>query len=109
MNIPSGEMPRLRKLKALAERGATPGERQAARDAMDRIMAKYGYRRKAAADPDPAASSEAPAPDPMEMSMEDLAKWCANAGRELNEMLPDIMKATEKMARDLADLYTKLG
>lgn len=109
MNIPSGEMPRLRKLKALAERGATPGERQAARDAMDRIMAKYGYRRKAATDPDPAASSEAPAPDPTEMSMEDLAKWCASVGMELNEMLANIMKATEKMARDIADLYTKLG
>lgn len=46
MNITKHDRARLDKLKALADRGATEGERKAAREAMDRIMAKYGYRRK---------------------------------------------------------------
>lgn len=44
MDISLQDAERITKLKALVDRGATPGERQAARCAIDRIMSKYGHK-----------------------------------------------------------------
>lgn len=105
MNIPRGEMARLNKLKVLAERGATEGERQAARAAMDRIMAKYGYRRKPAPDAVADAPSDPAAPDPSEMSFEELAAWCRQSCNDINEALASFAKASATMAEKIGAIY----
>lgn len=100
MSIPASERPRLEKLKALAERGATEGERAAARAAMDRIMAKYGYRRKQPPSPD--ASPGTPASGIVELSFEDIAESCRACGVDLNELLAS-------MAGTLSDLSAAIA
>lgn len=106
MNIPKHDRDRLDKLKALADRGATEGERKAAREAMDRIMAKYGYRRKEKpkrkAPPKPA---EPAAADGAAVSFEELAEAVRQLDIDINAFLAQVsasqeefMEALEKIA-----------
>lgn len=101
MNITKHDRARLDKLKALADRGATEGERKAAREAMDRIMAKYGYRRKEKpkrkAPPKPAEPATAGAA----VSFEELDEAMRQLGIDINAFLAQVSASSEEFMEAL--------
>lgn len=99
MNIPARERARLDKLKALADRGATAGERAAARAAMDRIMEKYGYRRK-----QPEQAPTGAAPDFDNASFEEMCAAARAMCLDLNELLASLTASAEAMSDSMADI-----
>lgn len=104
MNIPAHERARLDKLKALADRGATEGERPAARAAMDRIMEKYGYRRKQPEQAPTGAARPGTVPDFDNMSFEEMSARAAALCLDLNELLAAINASVETINDSMADI-----
>lgn len=104
MNIPAHERARLDKLKALADRGATEGERAAARSAMDRIMEKYGYRRKQPEQATTGAARPDTVPDFDNMSFEEMSARAAALCLDLNELLAAMNASVEAFSRDIPDI-----
>lgn len=104
MNIPAHERDRLDKLKALADRGATEGERAAARAAMDRIMEKYGYRRKQPNQATAGADRTCPTPDFDNMSFEEMCDRARALCIDINELLANITASAEALNDSFADM-----
>lgn len=104
MNIPAHERARLDKLKAIADRGATEGERAAARAAMDRIMEKYGYRRKQPEQAPTGAARPDTVPDFDNMSFEEMSARAAALCLDLNELLAAMNASVEAFIRDIPDI-----
>lgn len=105
MAIPSHERERLDKLRALADRGATEGERNAAKLAIGRICKKYGVET-----PDEYAAEE---PDIENMTFAEMRDYFGNLNEVLGEMLDDIgiivPGSIQQTAAAFASMFAKSG